>query len=197
MPTVAEDDLQDSAEVIANALVSARISDSWTPSPLLKKFQRHVRDAKSSLANTEKWLRRIDIDLREMAAGDRPDDLQTSVNGQLLDADWEPGALINSSVASYLGLSITSALQSTRGANLLLSIPGISAPEGAPRNNPRLALFLVTAYIFHKLTGRSPSPLAQMTDLLRGSNGTCARRSGASVGLRKRIEKVQSRQRIQ
>ncbi len=156
IPTVADDDLQNSAEVIANALVSARISDSWTPSPLLKKFQRHVRDAKSSLANTEKWLRRIDIDLREMATGDQPDDLQTSVNGQLLDADWEPGALITSSVASYLGLSITSALQSTRGANLLLSIPGISAPQGAPRNNPRLALFLVTAYIFHKLTGQKP-----------------------------------------
>ena len=158
-PTVAEDDLLDSAEVIARALVSARISDSWAPSPLLKKFQRHVRDAKSSLTNTEKWLRRIDIDLREMAASDRPDDLQTSVNGQLLDAAWNPGPPITSSVASYLGLSITSALESTRGANQLLSIPGISAPQGAPRNNPRLALFLVTAYIFHKLTRQKPASI--------------------------------------
>src|SRR5208283_2023870 len=131
-PTVAEDDLLDSAEVIARALVTTRISDSWTPSPLLKKFQRHVSDAKRSLTDTEKWLRLIDIDLREMAASDRPDDLQTSVNGQLLDADWEPGPPITSSVASYLGLSTTSALQATRETNLILKIPGISAPKGAP-----------------------------------------------------------------
>jgi|SRR5208282_482031 len=131
-PSVADGDLLDSAEVIARALVNARIFDSWTPSPLLRKFQRHVSDAKRSLTDTEKWLRRIDIDLREMAASERPDDLQISVNGQLLDADWEPGPPITSSVASYLGLSTTSALQATRETNLILKIPGISAPKGAP-----------------------------------------------------------------
>ncbi len=159
IPTVADDDLQNSAEVIANALVTARILDSWTPSPLLKKFQGHVRDAKSSLANTEKWLRRIDIDLREMAASDRPDDLQISVNGQMLDADWEPGPPITSSVASYLGLSTTSALQATRETNLILKISGISAPKGAPRNHGRFAVYLVTAFVFHKLTGQKPASI--------------------------------------
>jgi hypothetical protein len=158
-PTLAEDDLLDSAEVIASALVTARLSDSLTPSSLLKKFQRHVSQAKRSLTDTEKWLRRIDIDLREMAASDRPGDLQTSVNGQLLDADWEPGPPITSSVVSYLGLSISSALEATRSTNLILKIPGISAPKGAPRNHGRFAVYLVAAYVFHRLTGQKPTSI--------------------------------------
>ena len=158
-PTVAEHDLMDSAEVIASALVNARIFDSWTPSSLLRKFQRHVSAAKRSLTDSEKWLRRIDIELREMAASDRPDDLQISVNGQLLDADWEPGPPITSSVASYLGLSTTSALEATRATNLILKISGISAPKGAPRNHGRFAVYLVTAFVFHKLTGQKPASI--------------------------------------
>jgi hypothetical protein len=118
-----------------------------------------VRDARRSLANAEKWLRRIDIDLREMAASGRPDDLQMSVNGQSLDAEAGPGSLITSSAAEYLSLSTTSALQTTREANLILSIPGISAPKGAPRNNSRLAVFLITAYIFHKVTRQRPASI--------------------------------------
>jgi hypothetical protein len=156
---VADDDLSDSAEVIARALVTARISDSWTPSSLLGKFQRHVGDAKRSLTETEKWLRRIDIDLREIAASDHSDDLQTSVSGQLLDADWEPGPLITSSVDSYLGFSISSALEATRSTNLILKIPGISAPKGAPRNHGRFAVYLVAAYVFHRLTGQKPASI--------------------------------------
>jgi hypothetical protein len=158
-PAIADVDLLDSAEVIAGALVTARISDSWTPSRLLKKFQRHVSAAKRSLTDTEKWLRRIDIDLREMTASDRPGDLQTSVNGQLLDADWEPGPLITSNVDNYLGLSISSALEAIRSTNLILKIPGISAPKGAPRNHGRFALYLVTAHVFHKLTGQKPTSI--------------------------------------
>ena len=157
IPTVADDDLQNPAEVIASALVNARIFDSWTPSSLLRKFQRHVSAAKRSLTDSEKWLRRIDIELREMAASDRPDDLQISVNGQMLDADWEPGPLISADVASYLGLSTSRALEGTRATNLILTIPGISAPEGRPRNHARLALFLATADIFHKLTRQKPA----------------------------------------
>ena len=156
---VADNDLSDSAEVIARALMTARISESWTPSSLLRKFQRHVGDAKRSLTETEKWLRRIDIDLREMAASDRLGDLQTSVNGQLLDADWELGPPITSSVASYLGLSTASALEATRATNLILKIPGISAPKGAPRNHGRFAVYLVVAYVFHRLTGQKPASI--------------------------------------
>lgn len=159
VPTVADDDLLESAEVIARALVTARISDSWTPSSLLRKFQRHVGDAKRSLKETEKWLRRIDIELREMAASDRPDDLQISVNGQLLDASWEAGPPITSSINSYLGLSATSALQATRTTNLLLEIPGISAPKGAPRNHGRFAVCLIMALVFHRLTGQKPASI--------------------------------------
>ena len=158
-PTGSDDDLLESAEVIANALVTARISDSWTPSSLLRKFQRHVSDAKRSLTDTEKRLRRIDIDLREIAASERPGDLQTSVNGQLLDADWEPGPPITSSVESYLGLSISSALEATRSTNLILKIPGVSAPKGAPRNHGRFAVYLVAAYVFHRLTDQKPASI--------------------------------------
>jgi hypothetical protein len=158
-PMVPEDELLDSAEVIASALMAARISDHWTPSPLLKKFQRHVSAAKRSLTDTEKWLRRIDIELREMAASDRPGDLQTSVNGQLLDADWEPGPPITSSIGSYLGLSISSALEATRATNLILRIPGVSAPKGAPRDHGRFAAYLVAALVFHRLTGQKPASI--------------------------------------
>jgi hypothetical protein len=158
-PMVPEDDLRDSAEVIARALMAARISDHWTPSPLLKKFQRHVSAAKRSLTDAEKWLRRIDIELREMTASDRPSDLQTSVNGQLLDADWEPGPPITTSIGSYLGLSISSALEATRATNLILRIPGVSAPKGAPRDHGRFAVYLVTAFCFHRLTGQRPASI--------------------------------------
>lgn len=159
-PTVAEDGLLDSAEVIANALVTARIADSWTPSAQLKKFRRHATDAMRSLTKAEKWLRRIDIDLREIAASEQPGDLQTSVNGQLLDADWEPGPSITSNVDSVLDLSISSALEAIRSTNLILKIPGISAPKGAPRNHGRFAVYLVVAYVFHRLTGQKPASIA-------------------------------------
>jgi len=94
-----------------------------------------------------------------MAASDRPNDLQTSVNGQLLDVEWEPGPPITSSVASYLGLSISSALEAVRSTNLILQIPGISAPKGAPRNHGRFAVYLLAAYVFHRLTGRKPASI--------------------------------------